>query len=146
MIRQCLRWGAVVAFACAACGCGAGGGRAPVPTADLAREALEKSLTAWKSGQRPGMISGAQPPIQAIDFTWQAGSKLQSFEILREEPSETERCFAVRLLHGNATAPEEARYRIVGNGPVFVYREEDYKRMLDMDNSPNPRATRRANR
>jgi hypothetical protein len=108
MIRQCPRWLTALPFLCLGCGIGGGGGAA-VPAADVARDALEKSLAAWKNGQRPGTISGGDAPIQAVDFTWQAGSKLQSFEIVREEPSESERCFVVRLLLGGSTVPEETR-------------------------------------
>jgi hypothetical protein len=128
-----------------ASGCGTGGGAA-APSADLARQALEKSLTAWKEGKQPGMIEGTNPSVQAVDSKWLNGQKLSSFEIVKEEPAETERRFAVKLTHGAAGAPEEVNYMVVGNGPIWVYRDEDYQRMLNMDNSPTSRPTRRPSR
>jgi hypothetical protein len=49
------------------------------------------------------------------------------------------------LHHGSPGAAEDARYMVVGTGPIWVYREEDYQRMINMDNSPTTRpASRRA--
>ena len=33
---------------------------------------------------------------------------------------------------------QSVRYVVHGRDPVWVYREEDYKRMLNMDNNPVP--------
>ena len=39
-------------------------------------------------------------------------------------------------------ATREARYVVVGRGPVLVYREEDYTRAMNMDNNPTPPRTK----
>jgi len=115
-------------------GCGTGGGAAP--PADVARTALEKALTTWKDGGRPGLIAGTDPPVQAVDSKWQGGLKLGSFEILREEPGESDRRFAVRLIHPSPAGDAEARYMVIGQGPIWVYRDEDYQRFLNMEDNP----------
>jgi hypothetical protein len=144
MNRSYLRPWLIIPLLCAGVGCG-GSGSSAAPSADLAQKALARSLTAWKDGKRPGILEGTEPLIQAVDSKWQAGQKLGSFEIVREEPAETERRFAVRLHHGSPGAAEDARYMVVGTGPIWVYREEDYQRMINMDNSPTTRpASRRA--
>jgi hypothetical protein len=128
-------------------GCGGGGGSNPTPPPDLARSALERSLAAWRDGAPPGPIAGGDPAVQAVDSGWQSGRKLESFEILREEPGEADRRFAVRLTLRDPAATEEVQYVVLGQGPVWVYRQDDYKRMIDMDNNPSPdKKRRKANR
>lgn len=114
------------------------GGVDHTPPAALARASLEKSLTAWKGGARPGPIEGSEPPIQVVDSAWQAGHKLGSFEVLREEGGQGDRRFDVRLTQGSPATTREVRYVVLGQGPVWVYREEDYQRMLNMDDNPVP--------
>jgi hypothetical protein len=116
-------------------GVGCGGGYRP-PSSDAARTALERSLNAWKEGARPGPVEGADPPVQVSDVTWQAGRKLDSFEILSEESDGDEKRFAVRLSLTGDPAPKETLYFVFGTSPIFVYAEEDYRRMVNMDNNP----------
>jgi hypothetical protein len=144
MTRRDLRFLLLLPLVCSGCSFVWGG--SATPSSGGAREALEKSLTAWKAGKRPGMIDGTTPPVQAVDSKWLAGRKLDSFEILREEPSEVERLFVVKLVRGNPAVAEEARYLVVGTGPIWVYRDEDYQRMLNMDDNPVPRRGARARR
>ncbi len=113
------------------------------PGADRARAALEASLTAWRDGKKPGNVEGADPPVQAVDNDWSNGRKLSAFEVLREQPSESDKRFVVKLTYTNQAAPVEAVYVVVGVRPIGVYREEDYARMLNMDNNPTPQKKRR---
>jgi len=84
------------------------------PPAALARASLEKSLSTWRDGGRPGTIAGSEPAIEAVDSTWQAGRKLGKFEILREEGGEGDRRFDVRLtLDGK---DEDVHYVVIGKG------------------------------
>jgi hypothetical protein len=140
-----LRLWTIVPLFCTGCGF-AQGGAGPTPSSLTARGALESSLTAWKDGKKPGAIEGATPPIQVVDSTWQAGAKLASFEILREEPGEPEKRFTVRLVSGTPPVALETRYMVVGTDPIGVYREDDYKRMLNMENNPAPAHSGRATR
>ncbi|HEY7326698.1 MAG TPA: hypothetical protein VH592_03595 [Gemmataceae bacterium] len=108
-------------------GCGSGYEKY-VPAEDKARKALEAALNAWCEGKKPGLIEGAPVPTQAVDSRWLAGQKLRSFEIGSEEPNEGPRVFSVHLtLELPAGRQETVRYFIVGNDPLWVYREDDYK-------------------
>lgn len=108
------------------------------PEADLARSSLAAALDAWRSGGRPGAIPGTTPPVHAVDAVWQSGRKLESYEIIEESDGEGDRRFGVRLKQAGPAAGETARYVVLGRGPVWVYREEDYQRMVNMDNNPGP--------
>jgi hypothetical protein len=119
------------------------GGPSMNPAADHARAALEASLNAWREGKKTGNIEGTDPPVQAVDNDWSNGRKLTAFEVLREQPSESDKRFAVKLTYANQAAPIEAVYVVVGASPIGVYREEDYARMLNMDNNPTPQKKRR---
>ena len=126
-------------FALAGCG-----GSDTLPPAALARSSLEKSLSTWRDGGRPGTIAGSEPAIEAVDSSWQAGRKLGKFEILREEGGEGDRRFDVRLnLDGK---DEDVHYVVIGKGPVWVYRAEDYQKMINMENNPLPRKTAKRKR
>jgi hypothetical protein len=113
--------------ACAA-GCGGGGYDKYVPSEASARSALEKALTAWQNGQRPDQIGAESPAVVAADSKWQAGQKLKGFEILKEEPGEGPKWFEVRLTLQGRPGEQVVRYVVVGKDPLWVYREEDYKK------------------
>ncbi len=113
------------------------------PAADRARASLDASLNAWREGKKPGNIEAADPPVQAVDNDWSNGRKLTAFEVLREQPSESDKRFVVKLTYANQAAPVQAVYVVVGASPIGVYREEDYARMLNMDNNPTPQKKRR---
>jgi hypothetical protein len=93
-------------------------------------------LNTWRDGGKPGTLAGSNPPVQVFDTPWSRGQKLSSYEILREEPSSTEKRFAVRLSFGDPKREQEAQYYVFGRGPVWVYRDEDYVRNMNMENGP----------
>jgi hypothetical protein len=109
------------------------------PAADRARGALEASLKAWREGKKPGNIEGTDPPVHAVDNDWTNGRKLISYEILREQPSESDKRFVVKLTYAAPAAEMETVYVVVGASPIAVFREEDYTRTLNMDNNPVPK-------
>lgn len=121
-------------------------GDATTPPAELARSALERSLGVWQAGGRPGTIEGAEPLIQVVDSAWANGRKLESFEVLKEEGGNGDRRFDVRLTQRQPDAETEARYVVLGQGPVWVYRMEDYERMINMDDNPGPSRSKRRRR
>ena len=118
------------------------GGPSMNPSADRARKALEAALTAWQKGDRPGMIAGTDPPVQAVDNEWTNGRKLATFEILREQPSEADKRFVVKLKYKAPEVTAEVIYVVLGASPIAVFREEDYARTLNMDNNPVPKKKR----
>ncbi len=100
-----------------------------VPAETTARQALETALTAWKNGQRPGRIETGPPAIDMVDTKWKAGQKLGKYEILKEEPGVGPRWFSVRLTLQSPAGEQVVRYVVLGKDPLWVYREEDFKRL-----------------
>jgi hypothetical protein len=117
------------------CGCGfSGGSAATMPTVENGRKAIEVALSAWKAGKKPEPIQDSDPKIGGIiDRDWQTGEQLTSFEVLREESSSPEKKFVVKLALAKASAPKEVNYVVIGTGPCFVFREEDYAQSINMD-------------
>jgi hypothetical protein len=106
------------------------------PTADEARTSLEKALTAWKDSKPYGSIEGT-PPVHVVDSAWQAGQQIESFQIGDEEDAgDATKQFVVKLKTKKSPTDQDVRFIVHGRDPVWVYREEDYKRMLNMDNNP----------
>jgi hypothetical protein len=116
-------------------GCGASHARF-TPTSGEARTSLEAALTAWRDG-KPFASVVATPPIQVADSAWQAGQQLESFEIGEEkDDGDGTKQFVVAIKMKKPPGDQSVRYYVHGRDPVWVYREEDYKRMLNMDNNP----------
>lgn len=112
---------------CSLSGCSGKSTARYIPTVPSARKALETSLATWKSGTAHGPITSSKPAINVFDARWQAGSELESYEILDEVKGEDHPQFKVRLKL--AGQPEETlTYRVVGIDPLLVFRDEDYKK------------------
>jgi len=118
-------WGA--ALVVMALGCGGASTARYIPASGSARAALQTALTTWQSGTAHGPITSSKPEINVFDARWQAGKKLESFEILEEVTGQEQPHFQVRLkLEGQ---PEEtATYLVVGIDPLHVFRDADYKK------------------
>jgi hypothetical protein len=116
------------------------------PSAATARASLEKALAVWKEGGKPGEIAGSDPPIQVVDTPWQSGRKLDSFEVLREEAGDPDVRVSVLLKQADPPVEQEVQYHVIGKGPIWIYRDEDYQRLINMDNNPAPRPAPRSPR
>jgi len=132
---QCL---AIAALSClvllgSGCGDGAPSHEDYMPSSEKAKAALEKALAAWQEGREPGKLETASGMIQVIDFQWQEGKKLKSYEILGPEPGNDPPKFNVRLELQDTIGVTQARYVLVGINPLWVYREEDYHRAIGMN-------------
>ncbi len=129
--RRWGRFGVGALVVLVACGGSIGCHRSPdyIPSVKTSREALETALSAWVNGQPVGPINTVSPPVQVVDSAWWKGQRLASYEVLEEETTkEGLPCFWV-LLHKSApTGEETVRYVITGKSPIWVYREEDYKK------------------
>ena len=98
------------------------------PPADNARKALEAALNHWQAGNKPGTVPGTSPTVEIVDAKWKAGQKITAYEILGEDPAGAgPRTFKVRLTVAGG-APMEVRYMVVGIDPLWVYRDEDFKK------------------
>jgi hypothetical protein len=136
-------WNAILAsslllLCCGGGGCGNGNATSEaLPTDDVARQALEASLTVWREGGKPGPLAGTQPPVQVLDTPWSLGDRLSSYEILAEDKKPTEMRFSVRLSLAKPERVQEVQYYVLGRDPVMVFRDEDYIRNINMDNGPS---------
>lgn len=118
-------------------GCGSSLARY-TPTTDQARDSLTAALTSWRDGKPLGPVQST-PPVQVADSAWQAGHQLESFEIgADKDEGDGTRQFDVKLKMKKPAGDLSVRYFVHGRDPVWVYREEDYKRMINMDNNPEP--------
>lgn len=102
-----------------------------VPNGNDAQDAVKLALDAWKNGQAGDpagkLASGAT--VRAIDADWTAGTKLASYEIVRELPAESAaapRQIVVRLTYAGTAQPVEATYHVFGIDPLQVFRDKDY--------------------
>ncbi len=116
-----------ITMALLALGCGTSD-RTYIPSQNTARGALEAALNAWKSGAAHGTVKGFQVPIDTFDARWQAGKKLEQFEILREEPSDGPKTFVVKMKLADDKEEQEVTYLVLGKDPLLVFRREDYNK------------------
>src|SRR5690348_6868223 len=117
-------------------GCG-GSGAAIVPSGDEARQALETTLNAWKTGKPIASLSQGTPKVEANDFEWEAGKKLADFSIGSEGAGVGTKNFSVKLTLVPAET-KEVTYMILGKDPYRILRDEDYERAMNMENRPGP--------
>ena len=93
-------------------------------------------MTAWRDGKPLGPIE-ATPPVRVADSAWEKGQELDSFRIGSEEISgEGTKEFAVTLKMKKSPTEQDVRYVVLGRDPVWVFRYDDYKRTLNMENDP----------
>jgi hypothetical protein len=116
----------------AALGCGKPSYDRYVPAEPTARRALETALDHWKGGGKPGKLTGPSATVEVLDSRWGAGQKLAGYEIVNEESGEGGRWFTVRLTLQKPGGVQSARYVVVGKDPLWVYRDEDFKKVTGM--------------
>jgi hypothetical protein len=121
---------------------GCGNGRPSSPSDEVARAALEAALKTWRDGGKPGTVAGTDPPVQVLDTPWAQGDRLTSYEILGEEAgAAAEKQFTVRLVLSKPERTEEVTYHVLGRSPVMVFRDEDYRRNINMEEGPKVNKT-----
>jgi hypothetical protein len=122
-----------VVFAVGFAGCRSSSGDADlahvVPSTEQARSALTSALAAWKDGHPGGAIASASPKVEVIDSFRKSDRPLKDFEILGPIEFDRFRCFAVRLSIDNPAEVEVVRFLVIGNDPIWVFRQEDVERI-----------------
>jgi len=133
-------WGAAFAVGC-------GEKAAPLPPPKAAadvRPILEAALEAWKNGKTPESLGEQTPPIQVTDKAWKAGQKIESYEIVRNQPTgDRGQLFTVKLRSKQTQKEQEVRYVVSGTDPVCVIRDTDMADALSPGNEaskPKPTA------
>jgi hypothetical protein len=109
------------------------------PTSGEARSSLEAALSAWRDGKPVGPID-AKPPVHVVDSVWGRGQKIESFQIGEEQDGgDGTKQFPVKLTMKPKGGEQDVKYVVHGRDPVYVFREEDYLRTLNMENNPESR-------
>jgi hypothetical protein len=99
-----------------------------IPAEETARKALEAALQAWVDGATDSKIEAPGMTIQVLDTKWRSGQTLASYQILDIEPGDDGKSwFNVRLVMKKPAGEQKTRYVVIGQDPLWVYREEDYK-------------------
>ena len=103
-----------------------------VPRAELAQEALDQVMAAWKNGEPVGPLQCNSSPItiNVADTMRRPGQRLVDYELLGEVSGEGPRTFVVRLKLDNPAAEHEVRYYLVGIDPLWVFHQEDYDGLI----------------
>lgn len=107
-------------------GCGGSGEAKYVPSEGSANEALNVALQAWRDGQPYGTITSYKVPIDTYDARWQAGEKLEKFEVIRSEQLDQHKAFVVKIKLASDQEEQEDTYLVIGNNPLMVFRKQDY--------------------
>lgn len=112
-------------------GCNKSGEEKFTPPSATARQALGTALTHWRDGQaKPSQFAFEKVKVEVQDQNWADGQKLQSFEIVGEEPNSSggARVFTVKLK--TAKGEQTVKYYVVGIDPLWIYGESDYKKLI----------------
>jgi hypothetical protein len=126
-----LRW-FVAASITAGCG---GTRREPAelgpPDVVTSRAALVASLDTWRADQRgTGVVIGSSPMIGIVD-SLRGERSLLDYEVLGPlMVLEKAQPFAVRLVVNSPRETITTRYLVLGRDPLWVFRQEDFERML----------------
>ena len=114
-------------------GCGGAPAGTPLlqaPGIAPARTALVATLDAWKSGRREGGTIGSNPSIGIVD-SLRAERLLIDYEILGAlSVVDKARPFAVRLVLESPRGTLTCRYVVLGQDPLWVFRQDDLDMML----------------
>jgi hypothetical protein len=122
-------------------GCGSSTS-AYIPDAATARDDLDKALAAWQKGEKPTQLVSREHPIYVVDTPWEAGEELESYQILEEKPSqtETEKHYGVVLKMKKPPMEMRVEYIAVGRSPMWIFRDDDYKKQGSMGEEPKAKS------
>jgi hypothetical protein len=102
-------------------GCGASPPKPADP--EVARQTLDRALTAWKSGKTVDSLKEDSPPIVVNDHAWSGGAQLIKYEVGKTEHSlGADRRFDIVLWLKDSKGKEKkekTEYR-VGTAPVLT--------------------------
>lgn len=112
-----------------------------VPSAELARQAVENALRSWQDDPRSERTTTTIRPIMFVEQQQPPDQRLVRFEMMGETPgyeNEGYRRFLVRLSLDDPADSVVATYYVFGQDPVWVYRAEDFEMIMHMDKSMMP--------
>ncbi|MFO0910874.1 MAG: hypothetical protein U0794_21455 [Isosphaeraceae bacterium] len=114
--------------------------RAYIPNTATAREDLDKALAAWQNGGKAAQLMTGEHPIYFVDSHWDSGQALESYQILEEKPSAspTEKRYGAVLKMKKPPEEKRIEYVMVGQSPMWIFRDEDYVKQGSMGEVPKP--------
>lgn len=98
-----------------------------IPATGPARTALVAVLDAWCAGRPSDEGVGLRRDVHVVDKQRKAAQTLIRYEILGEVTADKARGFAVRLYLKNPEETPVVRYLVVGESPLWVWRQEDFE-------------------
>ncbi len=116
--------------------------RSPLPDASVARRAVETSLARWRDSLQTDMAPTNSEPLVFVDQQRGPGRRLRAFAVLGDFELESSLAVKVRL---DLAEPDEsilATYYVFGHHPMWVYRAEDFDRIMhwEMNMPDTPKA------
>lgn len=130
----------LAATCCAACATRYDRGQ-NVPEPGVALKAVEDSLRAWRNSPQIERTTATVRSIMFVEQQQPPGQRLRAFDILGETPGYEDQGFRrilVRLTLDEPEASVVAAYYVFGQGPIWVYRAEDFEMIMHMDKSMMP--------
>lgn len=105
-----------------------------LPNPGDARRAVEESLEGWRNVPAPESTAAKAGPVTFVDQTRKPGQRLREFAILGVAAGvDGCRRFQVKLALEEPDETIFASYYVFGQGPIWVYRAEDFEMMMHMD-------------
>jgi hypothetical protein len=101
------------------------------PGVTTSRQSLDQALNAWLSNEDRSTEVSGKPAVRIVDPARQAGQKLARYEVVTESTGTNPSQFTVRL-HLEPGGATEVNYVVVGNDPIWVFREDEYSRRQGM--------------
>jgi hypothetical protein len=99
-----------------------------------ARRAIEDSLEAWRKSPALERTTPKIQPVMFVDQSRKPDQRLREFQILGESRGiDGCRRFQVKLTLEQPSESVLAAYYVFGQGPIWVYRAEDFEMMMHMD-------------
>jgi hypothetical protein len=99
-----------------------------------ARRAIADALEAWRESPELERTTPKIQPVMFVDQSRKPDQRLRDFEILGESAgADGCRRFQVKLSLEEPNESIFASYYVFGQGPIWVYRAEDFEMMMHMD-------------
>ncbi len=109
-----------------------------VPDSARGREAIDATISTWKSGHQTGIIEPTSPRVQVVDNHRRPGQKVVGYEILGDSADSRVRTFTVRIKLSEPDESPIVRFLVVGIDPILVFRQEDYDMMMHWEHKMEP--------
>jgi hypothetical protein len=101
--------------------------------AQAARRAVESALGEWRDSPPVDLTTPTIRPVMFVDQQRRPGQRLREFAVLGEAEMDGCRRFQVRLTLADLDDSILAAYYVFGQGPIWVYRAEDFDMIMHMD-------------